>query len=509
MSRILQSGVRFQALPTPELRLIIAKWIGCQRIIFNGKVTEGNLFASQRRLQLASGETDIKTPLDRCYAQFKDDTLTPWLSEVPSQILRNGADRWMDAKQRQLKGLARAPRIRSRNNFNSVIITNELFRFMDIADPVTGKVKNHLVLGTENNPIGILDFNAHCAFGVPKQITVRRSGRHWWLSFSYAHAPPEGFTPRDDAELAYELGNLSDAELNLATIGIDRNVKDNCVATSDGRFFGLQAIQKARLTRKEIGAKRIQKRMARQVKGSKNRSKTRSRLAAKHECRSNVARDFSHQTSHALVCSPANDDRAPLLLVLEALKVANMVRRPKAKQDPVTGKWLKNRAAQKAGLHKAILLSCWGSIATQVKYKGFRASALVLSVPAAYSSQECSHCSHTQPENRFEQRFICRSCGYMTHADTNAGKVIAKRGIGLVRDQKVIVKACKRTAYKRRKPKETKSVCDKEILGREPSGVPVDARVSQGEAQAISLQQQTKQEDLIAKSDAPTTAQGV
>jgi putative transposase len=502
MYNIFQSGVRFQALPTPELRQIIANWIGCQRVIYNGKVSEDKLFGAQRRMQIASGQTDIKTPLDRCYSQFKDDLLTPWLSEVPSQILRNGADRWMDAKQRQLKGLGRAPRVRSRNNFNSVIITNELFRFMDIADPVTGEIKNHLVLGTENKPLGILDFNAHCAFGIPKQITIRHSGRHWWLSFSYAHAAPEGFTPRDDAELAYELNNLSEAELKLSTLGIDRNVKDNCVATSDGRFFRLEPIQKVRLTRKEIGARRQQKRLSRQVKGSKNRAKTRARLAAKHEYRSNVSRDFSHQTSHSLACKPANDFREPLLLVLEGLKIANMVRRPKAKQDAVTGKWLKNGAKQKAGLNKSILKSCWGSIATQVKYKSFRRSALVLNVPAAYSSQECSKCSHTQPENRFEQRFICKSCGHMAHADTNAGKVIAKRGIKAVRDQKVIVKACKRTAYKRRKPKEC---LDTEFLGREPSGVPVDARVSHGEAQAISMLQQMKQEVLIAKSDAPTT----
>jgi hypothetical protein len=32
----------------------------------------------------------------------------------------------------------------------------------------------------------------------------------------------------------------------------------------------------------------------------------------------------------------------------------------------------------------------------------------------------------------------------------------------------------------------------------------VDARISHGEAQAMSMQQQTKQEYLIAKSDAPT-----
>jgi putative transposase len=237
--------------------------------------------------------------------------------------------------------------------------------------------------------------------------------------------------------------------------------------------------------------------MARQVKGSMNRAKTRRRLESKHEYRCNVARDFSHQTSHSLVTDVANDDHAPRLVVLESLKIQNMVRRPKAKQD-ANGKWLKNRAAQKAGLNKAILLSGWGKIAEQVKYKGFRASALVLSVPAAYSSQECSECQHTHPDNRHEQRFVCQRCSHEAHADTNAGKVIAKRGKKAVRDQSVVVKPVKRTAYKKRKPKIDS--------GQELSGVPVDVRISQGEAQALSMQPQTKQEILAVMQDAPTTA---
>lgn len=199
------------------MRTVLSQWIGCQRVVYNGKVSEEKVFASQRRLLLASGEIDVKTPLDRCYSQFKDDALTPWLSEVPSQILRNGADRWMDAKQRQLKKLGCAPRIRNRSNFNSVLISSELFRFIDDVD-ADGVVTKRLQLGTEKNPVGFLDFNAHRDYGLPKQITVRRTGRHWWLSFSYEHAAPEGFVPRDDSELAYELNALDDIDLKAAAL---------------------------------------------------------------------------------------------------------------------------------------------------------------------------------------------------------------------------------------------------------------------------------------------------
>ena len=498
--------MRFKAKPSQIMRVVMAQWIGCQRVIYNGKCVEDKLFASERRLQIQSGEEDITTPLDRCYSQFKSKEQTPWLYDVPSQILRNGADRWMDAKQRQLKGLAKAPKVRNRGNFNSVLISSELFRFKERVD-AQGEVHQDLEIGTLAHPIGVLDFHAHRPYGLPKQITVRRTGRHWWVSFSYAYDPSVGLEDgfdlvvRNDAELAYELNALSDAELSLSTLGLDRNVKDNCVATSDGRFYALSETKKERIRRKEIGAVRLQRQFARNKKGSKKSAKTRNRLAGKHAYKSDVLRDFGHQTSHSVVTDVANDDRPPSLIVLEGLQIANMVRRPKAKQDLVTGKWLKNHAAQKAGLNKAILSSCWGAIALQVKYKALKRAAdptgqaLVVFVPPAYSSQECSRCAHTQAENRRSQRFFCQRCGHRAHADTNASQVIKGRGIRAVREQTVVVKAVKQCAYKKRK-----------ISGRESSGVPVDGDVSQSKAKAKPLQCQKKQENLGTKRpDAPTT----
>src|ERR1700747_189983 len=101
MSIILQSGVRFQALVSGSLAAVLRQWIGCQRCIYNGKVSEDHLYAAQRRMLIASGVTDsekLKTPLDQEYSRFKSRELSPWLYDVPSQVLRNGAYRWMCAK---------------------------------------------------------------------------------------------------------------------------------------------------------------------------------------------------------------------------------------------------------------------------------------------------------------------------------------------------------------------------------------------------------------------------
>ena len=474
----LQSGARFRAYPSVLLKAIIPKWIGCQRNIYNGKVSEDKLFSAQRRMDMKDYPFNpLSTPLDRCYSQFKDKELSPWLYEVPSQVLRIGSDRWWDGKQRQLKGLAKAPTIRNKGNFNSVILSNELFRFMDITDPVSGEVKRHLVIGTANNPIDILDFEAHREYGEPKQIVIRRTGKHWWLSFSYEHDAPVSYIERTDEELAYELNLLSVAELRVATLGIDRNVKDNFIATNDGRFFRISEVQQKRIDRKAVGAKRHQKKMARQVNGSANRAKTVRKLASNHEYATHVRDDFSHQTSNALVRSAANNDRAPRLIGIEDLKVKNMVKKPKAKQDAVSGKWLRNGRKAKSALASKILAACWGRIKTQVYYKAKRNNCLVVAVAPQYTSQECSKCSHIHPENRNEQLFHCKRCGFTEHADTNAGKNIRSRAVKRVLDGKVANKTKKCCAWRRRKGP------NREISGRESSGVPVES----GKTQSGSL----------------------
>ena len=458
-----QSGVRFRARPSAALADFFSKAIGAQRVIYNAKVMEDRLFAAQRRMVLRDNpEAEINTPLDQSYSQFKDKSLTPWLFDMPSQILRNGAVRWMGAKQRQLKGLAKAPTLRNKSNFNSVLLTRELFRFMDITHPDTGEVKNYLVIGTPADVIGILDFDAHRPYGEPNQIVVRRTGNKWWLSFSYSHAAPAEYFERTDEELAYELRRLSEPELRLATLGIDRNVKDNCLATNDGRFFDFYDIQKERMARKEKGRIKYQKKFARQMKGSANSRKTLRRMAAKQEYINDVRADFSHQTSHRLLNSPANDDRTPLLIGIEDLKVKNMVKKPKAQQDPKTGKWLKNGHTAKSALSKKILGSCWGTIRTQLQYKAKRKNVLVVPVAPHYTSQKCSHCGHTSPDNRHGSWFICQRCDFSAHADTNAGCNIRALAVAKVRDNQVVNPVKKRVAYKRK------------MSGRESSGVPVE-----------------------------------
>lgn len=159
-----------------------------------------------------------------------------------------------------------------------------------------------------------------------------------------------------------------------------------------------------------------------------------------------VRRDLAHQTSHTLAV-----DKRYKLFVFEALKVKNMTKKAKAKKDE-QGKWLRNGAAAKSGLNKAILASAWGQTKVFLQYKARRQGKLVIEVPAFYSSQECDPCGHIHKDNRVSQSgFVCQSCGHIDHADHNAAKVIAGRGVRLLLSGELVKKKVKRCGINRKK----------------------------------------------------------
>ena len=79
--------------------------------MYNAKVGEDQYFRRFARKSLA--HTGQFAPIDQQYSHFKTD-LTPWLSEVPSQILRNGAVLWKQAYSRYVQKLGGRPSIHRR-----------------------------------------------------------------------------------------------------------------------------------------------------------------------------------------------------------------------------------------------------------------------------------------------------------------------------------------------------------------------------------------------------------
>lgn len=428
----MQIGNKFRCYPTPAQEHVLLQWIGCQRFIYNAKVREDQYFRRFARQSLQ--HTGEHAPIDQQYAHFKTE-LTPWLSDVPSVILRNGAVLWKQAYSRYFSKLGGRPTIQKKHGRQSIWLTSEVFEFVPIADPASGEISGHqLHIGTRKFPVGIIAFKAHKEYKLPASLHISIHAGHWHVSFNYDDGIPEP----SDKDITAWLQQFNEAELRSMTVGLDRGVNLPLVG-SDNQQFGFSDIQQQRLAKQERHKKRWQRRQARRAKGSGNWIKAKRKVARYQRYGADVRRDVAHKTSHAL----ATDARYNLF-VFEALKVKNMTAKAKPKQDE-QGRWIKNGAAAKSGLNQAILASTWGQTRTYTQYKARRQGKLVIDVPPFHSSQECAACGHVHPDNRKTQaEFVCLSCGNTDHADHNAGKVIAMRGVRQLLEGKCVQKETKR-----------------------------------------------------------------
>ena len=103
------TGVKLRVYPTAMQIAILRLWMGHQKFIYNAKVLEQDYWYRFSKQSLAL--TGTKPSADQKYSQFKTE-LTPFLSQVPSQILRNGVYRFTCANARLHKGLGGAPSIK-------------------------------------------------------------------------------------------------------------------------------------------------------------------------------------------------------------------------------------------------------------------------------------------------------------------------------------------------------------------------------------------------------------
>lgn len=409
------NGIRCRAYPSIEQQIKLAQWIGCARVIYNAKVSEMEYFQTFSRKALGPWP---RLEMDQAYSQFKDKELTPYLFEVPSQVLRNASVQFMTAWQRHLKGLASKPAVKKKGRRDSVSLTSELFSLAE--DGV-------LTVGTKKHQIGSFKVSLHRSIQTPKMLVISRRAGRWYVSFNFEDASLK--EPRERADVLEDLSHLSEQELAQVTWAGDRGVTE-MLHGSDGKVYHLDHDALAKARRRERRKKHLQRQLARQVKGSNRRRKTKAKIARVSEQQAFVRLNFAHQVSHQLVRK--TDFK---VFTFEDLQITNMTRRAKPKQDDETGQYLPNGAAAKSGLNRSILSSCWGNITLFTRYKAEREGKVSIKVPAHYSSQTCSNCGHTSSKNRHKKQFLCISCGFSCDADFNAGLVLKSRGIRHVIDQ--------------------------------------------------------------------------
>ena len=156
----------------------------------------------------------------------------------------------------------------------------------------------------------------------------------------------------------------------------------------------------------------MQHRLARARLGSQRRARTRLAIAKLRAREKDRRRDWVEKTT-------TDTARRFDIICVEDLTVSAMTRSARGTVEcPGT------RVAQKRGLNRQISRQGWGLLVARLQHK---APGRLKFVPAAYTSQRCSHCGHIAPENRKSQAvFQCVACNAgPCNADVNAARNIA------------------------------------------------------------------------------------
>jgi putative transposase len=254
---------------------------------------------------------------------------------------------------------------------------------------------------------------------------VRRLNRRWgqvavpklgWVRFRWSRPVPATRSYRITRDRAgrWHVASAAvppaiPAPGNGEVVGVDRGVTVSA-ALSTGELLTVAGLRPAERRRLRL----LERRVARQRKGSRRRERTRLAVARLRAREADRRRDWTEQLSTDLA-------RRFDLVCLEDLDVRALTRTARGTVErPGRG------VRQKAGLNRGILSSGWGRLVDRLEHK---APGRVQRVAAAYTSQTCNACGHVARESRESQpSFWCVNCGHEAHADLNAARNIAAAG---------------------------------------------------------------------------------
>jgi len=239
--------------------------------------------------------------------------------------------------------------------------------------------------------------------GRVKTIQIKRQGRRWVLVLSCNDVPTNPL-PATGTQAGVDVGIAAFATL------------------SDGT-----SVENPRWARKAADTLVVaQQRLQRAKRGSNNRVARRETVAARHRKIANRRKDFHHKQARELATRYD-------LLVVEDLKVANMLGRPKPKPDPDNpGQFLPNGARAKSGLNRSISDAGWGQFVSILRAKAEDAGRTWIEVDPRHTSDGCECCGHAAPENRVSQaEFACQRCSHTAPADEHAARNILRAGLAL------------------------------------------------------------------------------
>jgi putative transposase len=207
---------------------------------------------------------------------------------------------------------------------------------------------------------------------------VYRGGKWYLLAGVEVEEPPPG-TPED-------------------WLGVDLGVS-NIATDSDGETHTSERVEKSRKRYERIRSKH-------QKAGTRSAKRHLKKLSGRER---RFKKDTNHVLSKHIVNKAKQSDRGVALEDLKGIRL-RVGKRLKRSQRGRHTKW------------------AFGELRGFLEYKARLAGIVLVTVDPAYTSQACSECGHCEKANRRSQsEFVCKGCGHVAHADTNAALNIRGR----------------------------------------------------------------------------------
>jgi transposase, IS605 OrfB family, central region len=302
-----------------------------------------------------------------------------------SQVAQQVADRFYEARQRFLDGVANKPRVKKPHRYLSLVYPQSGWKLSNWREVGQGKNKKRKAR-LRLSKIGFFTLIIHRELPLEQvaQVCVKLylSGRIY-IIFVVEDAEPLGQT----------------LEQPKNAVGVDLGIA-RLATLSDGRFLGNPKPLERSLERIRV----LQRTLSRKRFLSKNWLKTKRKLAKEHEHVGDFRRDLFFKLG-ALLAEEYD------VLVLEDLNVQDLI------QKGVTKK-------RRLRLHD----SAFSEIRRILEWEFVKRGKTVLAISAYNTSRECFLCGGINQNLSLEDRiFNCPHCGFTLDRDLNASLVLLRR----------------------------------------------------------------------------------
>ncbi|MDP2908681.1 MAG: RNA-guided endonuclease TnpB family protein [Nanoarchaeota archaeon] len=358
MKKLVARTYKFRIFPSKIVVKKLEKALGACRFLYNSELEyEEQLYFSEKRF-VGRDELNLLVP------DWK--SINPDLKLVHSQVLQNVSDRLVKSFEgffRRVKSGEKAgfPRFKSEERYDSFTFPQSGFRLE----------KGRLRL----SKMGMIGIKQHRKIeGKVKTLTIKKAftGK-WFANFSVVK------------EIEFAQKRLDKC------VGIDVGL-ESFYADSEGN-----KIDNPRWLRKsEERLKLLQKQHSRKKKGSKNRKKSRFKIAKLHEKMVNQRNDFLHKEARKLADTYS-------LIAVEKLSIKNMV---------------KNHY-----LAKSINDAGWRRFLQYLAYKAEEAGGRIVEVDARGTSQRCI-CGNRVKKSLAVRTHKCKECDRVLDRDVMSAILI-------------------------------------------------------------------------------------